>query len=387
MLTRQEQMYVPAKVKRIDHIQHSYKFQHCSDEAPTDKIIKTPVPKAPLTNSLGSASLIPNTIYQKYVLKVPAYRQEKDLWRMSLPLDYKTVSIGISKYLSSLYERLRQELLKLEVIHADETPYRVLDSERAKGYVWTFLSGKHAKTPIVLYHHGSRKGTEAWNFLTGFRGYLHCDQYPGYLRLSQQDVTLVGCMAHARRKFRDSLPKDKVRESDATSVAKQGIHYCDQMFSLEHSWKDLSAEERYKKRQSELKPLLKKFSDWCYKKSVSVLPSGKLGAAFQYCLNHMDKFMNILKDGRLELSNNRAERAVKEIVMGRKNWLFSQSSTGAKAMAIIMSILKTAKQNGLDQFKYINYLLDKLPNDPSLLDNQHLEACLPWSENVQLHCK
>jgi transposase len=103
----------------------------------------------------------------------------------------------------------------------------------------------------------------------------------------------------------------------------------------------------------------------------------------------MDKFMNVLKDGRLELSNNRAERAVKEIVMGRKNWLFSQSSTGAKSMAIIMSILETAKQNGLDQFKYINYLLDKLPNELLLLllDHQRLEAYLPWAEDVQLHCK
>ncbi|MCD5439316.1 IS66 family transposase, partial [Lactobacillus delbrueckii subsp. lactis] len=84
-------------------------------------------------------------------------------------------------------------------------------------YVWTFLSGKHTEKPIVLYHHGSRKGAEAWDFLTGFSGYLHCHQYPGYLRLSQQDVTLVGCMAHARRKFCDSLPKDKARESDVTS--------------------------------------------------------------------------------------------------------------------------------------------------------------------------
>ena len=165
------------------------------------------------------------------------------------------------------------------------------------------------------------------------------------------------------------------------------IHYCDQMFSLECSWKDLSAEERYKKRQSELKPLLKKFFDWRPKKSIFVLPSSKLETAFQYCTKHMDKFMNVLKDGRLELSNNRAERAVKEIVMGRKNWLFSQSSTGAKSMAIIMSILETAKQNGLDQFKYINYLLDKLPNELSLLDNQRLEAYLPWAENAQLHCK
>ncbi len=161
------------------------------------------------------------------------------------------------------------------------------------------------------------------------------------------------------------LPKDKAIESDATLVANQGINYCSQMFSLERAWEDLSAEERYEKRQSELKPLLEKFSDWCSKKSISVLPSGKLGTAFKYCMKHMDKFMNVLKDSRLELSNNRAERAVKEIVMGRKNWLFSQSSTGAKSMAIIMSILETAKQNGLDQFKYINYLLDKLPNELS----------------------
>ena len=102
-------------------------------------------------------------------------------------------------------------------------------------------------------------------------------------------------------------------------MANQGINYCSQMFSLEHAWEDLSAEERYEKHQSELKPLLEKFSDWCSKKSISVLPSGKLGTTFQYCIKHMDQFINVLKDGRLELSNNRAERTVKEIVMGRKN--------------------------------------------------------------------
>ena len=384
---RQELLFIPAKLKRIDHIQHSYKCQHCSDETLVDKIIKAPVPKAPLNNSLGSASLIANTIYQKYSLKVPAYRQEKDLQRLGLPLDRKTVSNWHIKvceyYLSSIYQLLRKELLKLDVIHADETPYRVLDSERVKDYVWTFLSGKHAEKPIVLYHHGSRKGEEAWDFLDGYRGYLHCDQYPGYFKLSKQDVTLVGCMAHARRKFFEALPED-VKEVNAASIAKQGIHYCDLMFSLERRWVDLSVEERYEKRQSELKPLLEKFNDWCY---ISVLHSGKLGKAFNYCVNHKDKFMNILKDGRLELSNNRAERAVKEIVIGRKNWLFSQSSTGANAMAIIMSILETAKQNGLDQFKYMSYLLDKLPNELSLSDNQSLEAYLPWSESVQLHCK
>lgn len=192
-------------------------------------------------------------------------------------------------------------------------------------------------------------------------------------------------MAHARRKFSDSLPKDKARESDATSVARQGIHYCDQIFSLERSWKDLSAEERYKKRQSELKPLLKKFSDWCYKKSVSVLPSGKLGAAFQYCLNHMDKFMNILKDGQLELSNNRAS-SQRDRHGTQERALFTEQHR-RQSHGHHYEHTRNCKQNGLDQFKYINYLLDKLPNEPSLLNNQRLEAYLLWSENVQPHCK
>jgi transposase len=336
---RKELLYIPAQVERIDHIQHSYKCQHCSDEAPADKIIKAPVPKAPLTNSLGSASLISNTSYQKYVLKVSAYRQEKDLRRMGLPLDHKTVSNWHIKvceyYLSSLYELLRKELLKLDVIHADETPYRVLDSERAKGPSCQASMPRSRLSYITMDHEKAPKH--------GISSQALADTF-----------TVINI-----------LPKDKTRESDATSVANQGIHYCNQMFSLEHAWEDLSVEERYEKRQSELKPLLEKFSDWCSKKSISVLPSGKQGTAFKYCMKHMDKFMNVLKDSRLELSNNRAERAVKEIVMGRKNWLFSQSSTGAKSMAIIMSILETAKQNGLDQFKYINYLLDKPPNELS----------------------
>ena len=133
---------------------------------------------------------------------------------MGLPLDHKTGfnwHIKVCEYyLSSLYELLRKELLKPDVIHADERPYRVLDSERAKDYVWTFLSGKHAEKPIVLYHHGSRKGAEAWDFLAGF--------------------------------MINILPKDKAIESDATSVANQEINYCSQMFSLECVWEDLSAE-------------------------------------------------------------------------------------------------------------------------------------------------
>ena len=115
--------------------------------------------------------------------------------------------------------------------------------------------------------------------------------------------------------------------------------------------------------------------------------SSGTGKALAYTLRRWDALVRYADDGRYPINNNPIENAIRSIALGRKNWLFSQSSTGAKSMAIIMSILETAKQNGLDQFKYINYLLDKLPNELSLLDNQRLEAYLPWAENVQLHCK
>ena len=158
------------------------------------------------------------------------------------------------------------------------------------------------------------------------------------------------------------------------------------MFSLERAWEDLSTEERYEKRKSELRPLLEKFSNWCSKKSISVLPSGKLGTAFQYCIKHMDKFMNVLKDGRLELSNNRAERAVKEIVMGRKNWLFSIKEKGARANAIYQSLIMTAEVNGLSPWKYLEWLLSEIKELEAPTEEDF--ACyLPWLEEVQKNAK
>ena len=121
--------------------------------------------------------------------------------------------------------------------------------------------------------------------------------------------------------------------------------------------------------------------------ALSAAGNSGTARAMDYTLRRWDALARYVEDGAHPIDNNPIENAIRSIALGRKNWLFSQSSTGAKSMAIIMSILETAKQNGLDQFKYINYLLDKLPNELSLLDTQRLEAYLPWAENVQLHCK
>lgn len=202
--SRKELVFIPAQLKRIDHIQHSYKCEYCSKNGYSDKIIKAPVPKAPLNHSLGSASIIAHTIYQKYVLKVPTYRQEDDWKQLGLPITRKEMINWHLKsadyYFLPIYEALRKRLVAQPILHADETPYTVLESEASTTYYWTFLSGKHEKQGITLYHNGSRKGQEAVDFLEGFSGYLHCDQYSGYKQLPA--VTLVGTLGTSQKKVR-----------------------------------------------------------------------------------------------------------------------------------------------------------------------------------------
>ncbi|MBF9647519.1 transposase, partial [Streptococcus pseudopneumoniae] len=161
--------------------------------------------------------------------------------------------------------------------------------------------------------------------------------------------------------------------------------YCDQLFALERDWEVLPADERLQKRQEELQPLMEDFFAWCRRQSV--LPGSKLGRAIEYSLKYEETFKAILKDGHLVLSNNLAERAIKSLVMGRKNWLFSQSFEGAKATAIIMSLLETAKRHQLNSEKYLSYLLECLPNEETLVNKEVLEAYLPWNKVVQEKCK
>lgn len=336
--------------------------------------MKVEVPKAPLAHSLGSASIIAHTIHKKFNLKVPNYRQEEDWNRMGLPISRKEIANWHIKssqyYLEPLYTLLRETLLDKEVIHADETAYKVLESDTQLTYYWSFLFGKQEKEGIVLYHHDKRRsGLVAQDFLGDYTGYVYCYMHGAYRQL--EHAKLVGCWAHVRRKFFEATPK----QADQTSLSLKGLKYCDKMFTLEEQWADLSPEERQRKCQEELDPLMTEFFDWC--REQAVLPGSKLGRAIDYSLKYEETFKTVLEDGRLVLSNNMAECSVKSLVMGRKNWLFSQSFEGAKATAIIMSLLETAKRQGLNSEKYICYLLENLPNEETLTNKEVLEAYLP----------
>ncbi|RVU69786.1 IS66 family transposase, partial [Lactobacillus xujianguonis] len=306
--------------------------------------------------------------------------------KMGLPVTRQDIINWQTKsteyYLEPLYQLLKEKLLEQKFLHADETTYRVLESETVKTFYWTFLSDKQAEKPITLYHHDPhRSGQVVTSFLGNYSGFLHCDMWQAYGQLVQ--ATLVGCWAHVRRKFFEAVPP----EASNKSISNQGVRYCDRMFALEKDWENLSNQERLQLRQKKLAPLMEEFFDWCRKHKAMTLPNSKLGKAFAYTLNHETTFKHVLLDGRLVLSNNLAERAIKTLVIGRKNWLFSQSLNGAKSSAIILSLIETAKRNDLDPEKYLKYLLYKLPNESTLTDKEALSAYLPWTKQVQASCR
>ena len=199
-----------------------------------------------------------------------------------------------------------------------------------------------------------------------------------YEKLDQ--VTRVGCLAHIRRKFFEAMAK----QSTTKSAAKTGVDYCGRMFTMERKWRLLTPEQRYEKRQGQLKTEMTKFFTWC--ENIHVLPQSKLGRAIEYALSQREALENVLLDGRLEISNNRVERAVKELVIGLKNWPFSTSFKGARSNGIILSVIRSAEANGLDCRKHLEYLFTELPNLPVPGDVEALQDYLPWSPKVKANC-
>jgi len=208
---------------------------------------------------------------------------------------------------------------------------------------------------------------------------LHTDGYQSYHNLPP-DIIVVGCWAHARRpweKILKNIPKEKWKGTDAY----RGLAYINALFDLERKFKVISPDERYKKRLEQSKPIADDFFAWA--DSLGALPKSLLGDAVHYVLSQQKYLENVFLDGRLEISNNRAERSVKSFVIGRKAWLFSNTPNGANASSIMYSIIETAKENGLHPFNYIKFLLEELPGIGTL----DIDKFLPWSDSLPDCCR
>lgn len=384
---RQEIKVEPATVKVVEHVQMVYSCRTCerASDGSVPFVVTAPKPAPAIPNSIASPSTIAYIIDQKYNMSVPLNRQEQQWHSLGICISRKNMANWViytaDRWFSHLYEALKMELLARPIVQADETTTQVLNernrSAQAQSYMWLYRTGRKGP-PITLFEYQpSRAGYNPANFLMGFSGYLQTDGYSGYNNVS--NVIRVGCFAHARRKFDEALTAVGTVESRTKTMAQQGIQYCNQLFALERRWKDLGAEERYINRQEMAKPILDAFLAWLQTMQKTALPKSKFGQAITYCLNQWNSLSNYTLDGHLEITNNASERSIKNFIIGRKNWLFSASTSGARASAITYSIVQTAKENGLNVFRYIRHLLEQLPNI-DLADAEAIERLFPWSD-------
>lgn len=390
---RSEMEYVPAKLIIKDYVQYVYKCIDCglNDTNPYDSIYSATVPAPVLTHSFASPSIVAWIMYQKYVMSVPLYRQEKDFKRMGAELKRDMMAnwmIRSSEYwLKPIFDEMHKQLLTSSIIMSDETTWQVNKEEgkkaSSKSYIWIHRTGDYEGPPIILYQYTrTRSGDHAKKFLESFQGYHVSDAYAGYEKV--EGIIRCLCFSHLRRYYLDAIPLDSSKKEILGSGGAIGRAYCDKLFKLERKWNCLSPEERKRNRLSESVPVLDAFFAWAEKTFTN---QEYLKKALNYTLNHKKYFTNFLLDGRIPLSNNLSEIAVKPVAITRKNSLFSDSTAGAEASAIIFSIINTAAANNLDPYKYLEYIFRNLPNSNFTLDHSVLKEYLPWAHKVQLECK
>ena len=336
--------FIPAQVKVIETVRPKYVCRRSETEDDNVEIKQAPAPPAIIPKGIATPSLLSQIVTSKYQYGLPLYRQESMFRQYGIDLSRKSMAdwmIRCSESLEVLYTLLRQILLQQSVIQADETTLKVVNEEKSTCYMWLYCSGSDSPVPgsslpnIVLYdYQRSRSGQCPVAFLDGYNQYLQVDGYAGY---EQTFATLVGCMAHARRKFmeaKQSQPKGKSGKAD------MALNQIQQLYAIEKRIQGKTPEEKHQIRQDKAVPLLNKFRVWLEKSSLQVTPKSKMGDAINYSLNQWHKLTRYTEDGRLNIDNNRAERAIKPFVIGRKNWLFSNTARGAQASAKLYSIIE-----------------------------------------------
>jgi len=381
---------IPAKAVVMQDIVYVYSCRNCEKNAISVPIIKAPMPKPVIKGSFASPEAVAHIMTQKFVMGVPLNRQEQEFKRNGILLSRQTMSNWLLKsteaWLKPVYAKLHELLCRREVLHADETTLQVLHepgkTAQSKSYMWLYRTGGDEEMPIILYEYQpDRRGKRAKAFLDGFKGYLHTDGYAGYHSNLPEDVIIVGCWSHARRKFDEAL-KGLPEKDRVGSLALKGKQYCDKLFRIERLLTDLSPEKRLEKRREQAKPVLDAFLEWL--KSANPMPKSGTGKAVYYVLGQWKYLERYLLDGRLEISNNRAERSIKPFVIDRKNFLFANTVRGAGDSAVMFSMIQTALANGLNPFVWLTYLFKTAPNI-EINDPEQFKMLLP--DHAPEECK
>jgi len=374
--------YIPAKVRVIRNIRYKYACKKCDgtgDDGSTVSIARMPDQVIP--KSIATPGLLAHILTAKFADALPFYRQEKQFARIGVELSRSTMcrwGMKVAEACDILADMMKKDTLASPLIGIDETPLQVLKGPRkSKSYMWVFRGGPPDKPILLFEYHPSRSGDVASMFLNGYQGIVQTDGYVGYDFLdTQKEICHVGCWVHARRKFKE-VTKIAGNKSDRAGNAGSALKYISKLYKIEKEAREqkLSSEQLYEKRQTEAVPILDEFKKWLDARVEKVPPKSLLGKAIHYTLSQWHRLIQYTTAGIVRPDNNLVENAIRPFVIGRKNWLFSDTVQGARASALIYSLIETAKANGLEPYWYLKHLFKHLPE---AMTGEDFKALLPY---------
>lgn len=360
-----------------------------------EKMVQPPAPTRPIPGSMATASLLAYILVSKFDDHLPLYRLNEIFARMGADIPDTTLVDWCGRamrLLKPLVERIEAHVLSSDVIHADDTPIKVLDRKLSarssgelgkgvrKGRIWTYVLDQRPwagqAPPGVVYKFAADwKQEHVHGHLRHATGILQADAYKGYAKLYEPradgsvQLREAACWAHLRRDFHDLWTSTK------SPIAREALDRIGALYDIEAKITGQSADERRAVRQAQSRPKVEAFRAWADAQLTRLPAKGDLTNAFRYALSRWSAFCLFLDDGRVAIDNNPAERALRPIGIGRKNWLFAGADTGAETLARAMTLIETAKMNGHNPQAYLTDILERI-NDHKI---NRIDELLPWN--------
>ena len=339
--------------------------KYATPQSPTanTEIIVAPMPVRPIEKAIAGPGLLAQVVIDKYVDHLPLYRQMQRFERAGVKIAYSTLSNWVSAtctLIEPLYQALKSEVLKSGYLHADETPIKVLDNDKKgkthRGYFWVY---NNSPGKLVFFDYQEGRGEIGpQGILKEYKGYLQSDGYQVYDAFDKrEEITLLHCMAHARRYFTEALNNDADR-------ANYVLERIQQLYAIERSCKEmvLTNDQRKEVREKEAVPILNDLGKWMKAQYMETLPKSPIGKALAYSIERWDKLSLYTTDGMLNIDNNPVENSIRPVAIGRKNYLFCGSHEAAKRTAMLYSLLGTCKLNGVNPFYWLKDILERIPS-------------------------
>ena len=381
---KEELEYIPAQLKVLEYWQEKAVFEQDGDE----RLVAAFRPVHPLGKCIATPSLLAYLITSKYADGLPLYRQEQMFKRLGHDISRTSMAhwiIRLHDVFQPLINLMRETQNSSDYLQADETRIQVLKEDGKSVYsdkwMWVTRGGPPGKPSVLFEYDPSRGGKVPVRLLDDFQGILQADGYSGYgLVCATNKLARIGCWDHARRKYVEASRAAPTKgKKGPPSKADVALGHIRKLYAIEKAARDLSDEERYRVRQEKSLPLLKTFKAWLEKNTSKVMKGSLTRKAMDYTLNQWNTLTGYCERGDLQISNVLAENAIRPFALGRRAWLFADTSQGAKASATCFSLIETAKANGLEPSAYIHHMLERIAEADTL---EKLEALLPWNAEL-----